>query len=147
MEAAPPPPAPKAGRGSFIATVIVALVAGVVIVALLVFPVYVNSQSGYTVTNSCASSNQSEAGCGYVLTFSSTWNSRVSVSLFASPESTPGYANCKGPGSESYNATWFTGGFAGFSFVSSGGSTHCTFSPGPTPENVYVTVSIISPIL
>lgn len=122
------------------------VVAVIVAVVLLVFPVYVNTQSGYTVTDSCSAS-QVGPGCGYFLSFSSSWNSHVSVNLFASLESIPGYAACTGPGTELYNTTWYTGGFAGFSFVSSGGTTHCAFSPGPTPESVDVIVTTTSPIL
>ena len=127
---------------------VIGLVVGLVaaVVALLVFPAYDSTSNGYTLTNSCTP-GQVAPNCGYVLSFSSTWNSHVSVNLFASPESTPGFAKCTGPGSEVYNATWYTGGFAGFSFVSSGGTTRCAFSPGPTPESIDVIVTIDSPIL
>jgi hypothetical protein len=141
-----PPRSPRSGRELLIGGLAGAVVAVIVTVALLAFPVVDYSQSGYTVTNPCAP-NQAGAGCGYQLSFSSVWNAHVSVNLFAAAESTPGTADCAGPGSELYNVTWYTGGAAAYAFVSSGGTTHCVFSPGPTPENVYVTVTIVSPVL
>ena len=139
-----PPPAGKSKR-DLVLVVVVFVVIVVVALAFLAFPLYGNTTLAFSLSQGCVPSPQGFS-CDYSFSFSSTWNSHVSVNAFATPESTPGYATCTGPGSELYNDTAF-GGTAGFSFVSSGGTTRCTFNPGPTPETVYVIVTTISPIL